>query len=620
MAAITLALEGIGGRFRLADFDRLSLSNLNRLRGGVHEIGVRKTTLAARELAEIDPYLEVELFEEGVHDGNVDAFLDGLDVLVEECDDLYLKVAIRERARARKIPVVMDTSDRGLLDVERFDREPGRPIFHGLLGEVAPEHLRDLPTKEKVPFLLSILDASRLSDRAAASLPEIQQTIGSWPQLASSVALGGAITTDVVRRILLGTFGDSGRYYVDPESIVRDGEGLHRAPIERSPPPPPLAESRAPVTLPEAPPEGAIDARTGRFLAACACLAPSAHNTQPWSFVFAPGGPDRPEARLEAIHDRSRDLAALDWGSTATDVTFGAIVENVELAAAAIGLSAATTLFPDPKEPHRIASIALAPSPGSAPVDPLWPFVTQRITNRRRDGRVRLERAQVDALVAAAQARDADLELVEDDAALAELGEILGEGDRITILDRALHRDFFSGFRWTPDEVARTRDGLDLDALEITPAERAGLEVLRPWRVVSTLGAIGGGRALGDMARASVASSSAIGLVTVRGVARTDYVRGGRASQRIWLEATRRGLAIHPWTGLLHLFARLERGGGEGFDPRQRAELFTLRRRWAHLFRGGEGRGEAFLFRIAVAGPPTARALRRRLDDVLRIV
>jgi hypothetical protein len=37
-AAQTLALEGIGGRLRLADCDTLSLSNLNRLQGGVHHI------------------------------------------------------------------------------------------------------------------------------------------------------------------------------------------------------------------------------------------------------------------------------------------------------------------------------------------------------------------------------------------------------------------------------------------------------------------------------------------------------------------------------------------------------------------------------------------------------
>jgi hypothetical protein len=32
----------------------------------------------------------------------------------------------------------METSDRGVLDVERFDLEPDRPIFHGLLPGCTP--------------------------------------------------------------------------------------------------------------------------------------------------------------------------------------------------------------------------------------------------------------------------------------------------------------------------------------------------------------------------------------------------------------------------------------------------------------------------------------------------
>ncbi len=51
-------------------------------------------------------------------------------------------------------------------------------------------------------------------------MPEIRRTISTWPQLASGVALGGALVTDVVRRILLGELTDSGRYYVDVESII----------------------------------------------------------------------------------------------------------------------------------------------------------------------------------------------------------------------------------------------------------------------------------------------------------------------------------------------------------------------------------------------------------------
>ena len=37
--ALTLALEGVGGELRLADFDTLALSNLNRLRTGLHVDG-----------------------------------------------------------------------------------------------------------------------------------------------------------------------------------------------------------------------------------------------------------------------------------------------------------------------------------------------------------------------------------------------------------------------------------------------------------------------------------------------------------------------------------------------------------------------------------------------------
>jgi tRNA A37 threonylcarbamoyladenosine dehydratase len=121
-AALTLALEGVGDWFRLADFDALSLSNLNRLRAGVHDIGVNKAILAARQIVEIDPYVHVAPFPAGISATDIDTFLAGLDLLIEECDDLHIKVAIRERARALRIPVIMDTSDRGLLDTSATAR------------------------------------------------------------------------------------------------------------------------------------------------------------------------------------------------------------------------------------------------------------------------------------------------------------------------------------------------------------------------------------------------------------------------------------------------------------------------------------------------------------------
>lgn len=226
--ASTMAIEGVAGGFRLADFDTLALSNLNRLRAGAHQLGGNKAVLTARELGEIDPYLDLTVFTRGVDDSNMDAFLlEGgkLDLVVDGCDDLYVKVRIRERARDLGIPVIMNTSDRGLSDIERFDLEPDRPVFHGLIQDLRAADLRGLSLREKIPFALKIMGEG-ISPAALASLGEIGKTISTWPQLASSVTMDAGFSANIARRIFLGGLRQSGRFYVDIDAIVRDGGGV----------------------------------------------------------------------------------------------------------------------------------------------------------------------------------------------------------------------------------------------------------------------------------------------------------------------------------------------------------------------------------------------------------
>ncbi|RII17744.1 hypothetical protein DSC45_12650 [Streptomyces sp. YIM 130001] len=223
-AALTCAMEGIAGSFRLADFDTLSLSNLNRLRAGVHDLGLPKTVLCARQMYEIDPYLDIELWHDGLTDHTIESFFDDperpLDLLVEECDAPWVKTAAREHARRHRVPVLMDTNDRGLLDVERFDLEPDRPLFHGRAGDLSAREVRGLPPSDTLAHLLRICDESRLSAAMTDALSRIGSTLSSWPQLASGVMLGGALVTDTARRILLGDPVASGRYYVDLEALI----------------------------------------------------------------------------------------------------------------------------------------------------------------------------------------------------------------------------------------------------------------------------------------------------------------------------------------------------------------------------------------------------------------
>lgn len=228
-AAVTFALEGIGGSFKLADFDEFGLSNLNRLRAGVHQLGVNKAVISARQMFEIDPYLDIEIFTDGLTKANLENFVEHLDLLVEECDTPYAKIAAREEARKRGIPVVMDCNDRGMLDVERFDEEPDRPLLHGLIGDITADELENLTKPQKVDLILAMVDAERISPELRASFDELGKTLSSWPQLASGVALGGALTAEVARRILLGGECASGRFYVDFAELITPATNTARS-------------------------------------------------------------------------------------------------------------------------------------------------------------------------------------------------------------------------------------------------------------------------------------------------------------------------------------------------------------------------------------------------------
>lgn len=222
--AMTLVMERSFGELRIADFDTLDLSNMNRIRTGVHNLGLPKTWIVAREMSEIDPFLKVRTFEEGITSENIDDFLlgnGGLDLLIDECDSLDIKVLCRKKAREAGIPVLMDTSDRGMIDIERFDLEEERPLFHGLVPEdnFASDNLSD-PAR-RLHLSVQIAGAATISERMKRSLPEIGKTISTWPQLASAVTLGGATTAEIGRKILLSEKVPSGRFYIDIEDIIQ---------------------------------------------------------------------------------------------------------------------------------------------------------------------------------------------------------------------------------------------------------------------------------------------------------------------------------------------------------------------------------------------------------------
>jgi molybdopterin/thiamine biosynthesis adenylyltransferase len=220
--AMALALEGVGGTLRLADFDVLELSNCNRINTSVLHLGLPKTEMAIRDLAEINPFLKVEVWNQGLSSSNVDDFFSSggiLDAVVDECDSADIKLLARIKAKQYRVPLLMETSDRGLLDIERYDQERNLPLLHGMLNE--KDYRVDLNPDEKRTILLRMIDVSKVSERGLFSMLEIGKSIPSWPQLASDVLSGGATVAMALRLILLGEEIDSKRVYVDITSSIR---------------------------------------------------------------------------------------------------------------------------------------------------------------------------------------------------------------------------------------------------------------------------------------------------------------------------------------------------------------------------------------------------------------
>lgn len=83
---LTLARLGIGA-FNISDFDVFELHNMNRQVGAsMRHLGEPKARVLAAMAQDINPELDMRVFPDGVREGNLTEFLQGVDVYVDGLD------------------------------------------------------------------------------------------------------------------------------------------------------------------------------------------------------------------------------------------------------------------------------------------------------------------------------------------------------------------------------------------------------------------------------------------------------------------------------------------------------------------------------------------------------
>lgn len=211
--AMAITLQGGGRRIRLADMDRLALTNTNRVKAGIENLGALKAVITARQIYEMNPYAKVEIFADGLTPKNIARFFNGLDIIVDEIDNLAMKFLIREYAKKHRLAVVMaaDNGDNSVVDVERYDLNPKTPFFHGRMGKVTYAQLASLDKFGIGKMITRLVGPENVTERMQQSLLEMGKTIVSWPQLGGAALMNGAAVAYCVRKIINGQPLESNR-------------------------------------------------------------------------------------------------------------------------------------------------------------------------------------------------------------------------------------------------------------------------------------------------------------------------------------------------------------------------------------------------------------------------
>ena len=136
--ALYLAAAGVG-RLRIADDDRVALSNLQRqVLHATDMVGAPKVHSAAAALARVNPHVRVEPVAERATAANAAAMLAGVDLCVDGTDTHAARLTLADACETARVPLVTAAVGRFEGSITTLKPHAGGPRFADLFPE-APE-------------------------------------------------------------------------------------------------------------------------------------------------------------------------------------------------------------------------------------------------------------------------------------------------------------------------------------------------------------------------------------------------------------------------------------------------------------------------------------------------
>lgn len=345
--------------------------------------------------------------------------------------------------------------------------------------------------------------------------------------------------------------------------------------------------------------------------------APSADNCQPWKFKLLDDG-------FELWLDPANMGLFFDVNQVATQISCGALIENVTVLAKALGLEThiALSASKDPinlQAPNKFAQLTFTSISNQADAETASQTIFNRHTSRNL---FQFNKKIPDNLITelsdlVPSDQNYRLHTYQTPKDKKKLLHTITATETIRFINQQVHEDFYKVLRFG-DSAQQTRDGLATATLGIESFMIPILAQLSPWFVTRLLNYIGLHRIMAFRGT-WLPMMSASHIVSLVHAGPADYVESGRIMQRLWLQANKLGLSVQALGVTSLFFARLHLKKGEGFTPTQLKTLTALEDDFANITPefNKETDQLIMLFRLGYEKKPASRSYRRPTKSFL---
>jgi len=344
-----------------------------------------------------------------------------------------------------------------------------------------------------------------------------------------------------------------------------------------------------------------IKEKVGQLLTR-AVTAPSGDNSQPWWFHW-----DGDVLEVNLVFGKDNQI--LNFRQSGTYVALGALLENIVILASKEKLSPELDILPKGAGLELVARLKFIPT--SSAQDSLADFVSLRATNRKPYKKTPVEENVVnDILASSAEVGGGEVVIITDSSGIKKAASASSTMERIALETEDIHRLFFSNMIWSTEDAKKGGMGLPIATTELPYPIQLLFRAIRRWSVTRVLNKLGLSVLAAKANAQTYASTPSMGIITIAQCSSMEYILAGRVLERVWVKATKHGLALHPVTGVLFLAQRVLNNEVGVFHQEHIPLIMRAYETIAGVFSSQE-RMPALLFRLGYADAPSANTFRR---------